>query len=190
MTKENHVTFDPNRPSTPESFTPAPVAAATPTPPAARKSGSGGRALNLLLGLAAVVAIGGVAFAAGRNTAPVSAATGGNLGGAGGAPRGSGAPGLGGRGGAGGLGGGLTISGTVQSVTGDTLTVTTAAGQTITVTTGTTTTYNTQSPATAADVQAGKKVQVQLDGGGGGRPTASAAPSGPVGTAGSVTVIP
>jgi hypothetical protein len=186
------VTFDPNRPTTPESVAPAPVAAATPTPPAARKSGSGGRALNLLLGLAAVVAIGGVAFAAGRNTAPVSAATGGNFGGAAGVPRGSGAPGLGGRGGAGGLGGGagLTLSGTVQSVTGDTLTITTTAGQTITVTTGASTTYNTQAAGSASDVQTGKKVQVQLEGGGQIRPGASAAPSGPVGTAGSVTVVP
>ena len=188
MTKENPVTFDPSRPAPPESPTPTPAPAPLPV---ARKSGSGGRALNLILGLAAFVAIGGVAFAAGRNTAPVSAATAnGGFGGAGGA-RASGAPGLGGRGGAGGFGGGLTISGTVQSVTGDTLTITTTAGQTITVTTGASTTYNTQATASATDVQTGKKVQVQLDGGGGGvRPGASAAPSGPVGTAGSVTVIP
>ena len=38
--------------------------------------------------------------------------------------------------------------------------------------------------------QAGKTVQVQLDGGITGRPNASAAAAAPVGTAGSVTVIP
>ena len=36
--------------------------------------GSSGRWLNLLLGVAAAVAIGGVAFAVGRSTAPVAAA--------------------------------------------------------------------------------------------------------------------
>ena len=75
----------------------------------------------------------------------------------------------------GGFGGGLTVSGTVVSVTGDTLTIKTASGQTVEVTTGASTTYNTQAPASASDVQAGKTVQVQLDfagGGGGGRPNA------------------
>ena len=50
-----------------------------------------------------------------------------------------------------------------------------------------------QAPATAADVKTGSNVQVQLqfDGnGGGGRPNASSAPAGPIGTAGSVTVVP
>ena len=59
----------------------APVAATgpvmTPGPAASsRKSGSGGRLLNIVLVVAAAVAIGGVAFAVGRNTAPVSASTG------------------------------------------------------------------------------------------------------------------
>jgi hypothetical protein len=75
-------------------------------------------------------------------------------------------------------------------VSGNSLTIKTASGQTITVTTGASTTYNTQSPASASDVRAGATVEVQLDGGGGGRPTASATTTGPVGTAGSVTVIP
>jgi hypothetical protein len=209
------VSFDPNRPAAPEPYTPAtpepsvvpttpvppaPVSAAPPVVPVARRSsGAGGRWLNLLLVLAAAVAIGGIAFAVGRTTAPVSATTGnGRTGVAGGAgfPRGSFAPGASGqpgfgRGGFGGGGAGLTINGTVVSVSGDTLTIKTATGQTIEVTTGASTTYHTESAATASDVQAGKNVQVQLDfGGGAGRPSASATTTGPVGTAGSVTVIP
>jgi hypothetical protein len=80
----------------------------------------------------------------------------------------------------------------VQSVTGDTLTITTANGQTLEFTLGADTTYSTKTPATAGDVKAGSKVEVQLQlGAGGFRPNASAAPSaGPVGTAGSVTVVP
>ena len=126
----------------------APVAATgpvmTPGPAASsRKSGSGGRLLNIVLVVAAAVAIGGVAFAVGRNTAPVSASTGtgrgnGTFGGAfpgrSFTPGASGAPGFG-RGGFGGaLGGaGLTIQGTVESVDGDTMTIKTANGATIAV---------------------------------------------------------
>ena len=111
----------------------------TPGPAASsRKSGSGGRLLNIVLVVAAAVAIGGVAFAVGRNTAPVSASTGtgrgnGTFGGAfpgrSFTPGASGAPGFG-RGGFGGaLGGaGLTIQGTVESVDGDTMTIKTANG--------------------------------------------------------------
>jgi hypothetical protein len=206
MTRRIHVTFDPNHPTAPEPFAPAapeatavpttpvvgaaPVTAAPSPVPVSRKSSSGGRWLNLVLALAAAVAIGGVAFAAGRTTAPVSAVGNGRTGfGPGGsfAPGASAAPGLG-RGGFGGAG--LTISGTVQSVTADTLTVTTTGGQTIVVALGASTTYDTQTPASATDVQAGKTVQVQLTANGQGRPAASATTSGPVGTASSVTVVP
>ena len=201
------MSFDPNRPAAPEPFAPAapqpiavptspvvgstPVTAAPPPLPVARKASSGGRWLNLILVLAAAVAIGGVAFAVGRTTAPASAVGNGRTGfGPGGsfAPRASGAPGLG-RGGFGG-GAGLTVNGTVQSVTADTLTVKTTGGQIIVVTLGASTTYDTQTPASATDVTAGKTVQVQLDFSGQGRPTASATTSGPVGTASSVTVVP
>ncbi len=221
------MTFDPTRPTgqqpQPEPFSPAPPEPANPTPPSAwsaptgpvlaspptlatppvvpatKPRGSGGRWLNLVLAVAAAVAIGGIAFAVGRTTAPVSAAAGGN-GRAGAfangsfAPRASGQPGFGGRGGfGGGAGAGLSINGTVKSVDGNTLTITTANGQTIEVTTGDSTTYHSQAPATAADVKTGSNVQVQLqfDGNGGGaRPNASSAPTGPIGTAGSVTVVP
>ena len=178
------VPFAPVAPE-PTSVPTAPVAAAgpamTPGPAASsRKSGSGGRLLNIVLVVAAAVAIGGVAFAVGRNTAPVSASTGAGRGNGtfGGAfpgrsftPGASGAPGFG-RGGFGGaLGGaGLTIQGTVVSVDGDTMTIKTANGGTIAVTTGSSTTYHTQTAASASDVQTGSTVQVQVDvtGGGGG----------------------
>jgi hypothetical protein len=216
------VTYDPNQPTTPEPGpTPIPPAApagwpaTTPTSPvaanpvttvpgpvipAAKSKGSSGRLLNIVLGVAIAVAIGGVAFAVGRTTAPASASTG--RGGFGAnnpnasfGPRASGAPGFGGgRGGFGGFGGaGLTVRGTVQSVSGDTVTIKTANGQTIEITTGADTTYNTQAPASASDVTEGKTVQVQITptgGGGGFRPGASGAPTGPVGTAGSITVVP
>jgi hypothetical protein len=200
---------DPANPHTPEPFRPvppepapvptAPVAAAPVTlaavPGPARKSSSGGRWLNLVLVVAAAVAIGGVAFAVGRGTAATTATTangpvfGGAFPGGSFVPGASGAPGFG-RGGFGGGLGGMTIQGTVESVDGDTLTIKTANGQTITVSTGDSTAYHTQTDATAADVTAGRTVQVQLDGGLTGRPNASAAPDAPIGTAGSVTVIP
>jgi Domain of unknown function (DUF5666) len=203
------MTFDPNHPAAPEPFTPvtpepapvptvpvvapAPVLATAPSLPVARKSSSGGRLLNIVLAVAVAVAVGGVAFAVGRGTAPASAANanGRGLAGANGfpggsfAPRASGQPGFGG-----GRGGGLTLSGTVESVDGSTLTIKTANGQTVQVTTGPSTTYHTETPATSSDVQTGKTVQVQLDFGGNGRPSASATPGGPVGTANSVTVVP
>ncbi len=201
------MSFDPNRPASPEpgpapresaSFSPQPV---VPSAPALQvpKRKSSGVWLNVILVLAAVVAVGGVAFAVGRSTAPVAAAStrGNGLFGNGNFARGSFAPGQSGAPG-GFLGGGLrgeggfNLSGTVQSVTGDTLTITTANGQTLEFTLGADTTYSTKAPGTAADVKAGSKVEVQLQlGANGFRPNASAAPSaGPVGTASSVTVVP
>ena len=216
------MTFDPNPPtvpvpvpSAPVPFTPGPpepyaiptgpvttnppIMAPAPALPAATR-GSGGGWLNVVLIIAAAVAIGGVAFAVGRSTAPASAVAangranlgngaalpGGNVG-----PRASGQPGFGrgslGGGFGGGFGGGPTITGTVESANGDTMTIRTASGQTIEVTTGPSTTYHTQSAATASDIQSGRKVQVQLDFGGQGRPNAN---GGPAGSAASVTVIP
>jgi len=165
----------------------------------ARRQASGAW-LNVILVLAAIVAVGGVAFAIGRNTAPVAAAGRGNGGGNGffggdNGAHGSFAPDASGEPGGlfgGGRGGGFSISGKVQSVTGDTLTITTANGQTVQLGLGSATTYNTQTPATASDVKAGSTVNVQLQigDGAGFRRDASAAPSGPIGTASSVTVVP
>ncbi len=137
-----------------------------------------GNATNLLLIGAAVIAIGGVAFAMGRATAPAAAATG--FAGGPGRPTGSFNPG-GGFGGT--LGGGnasLIISGTVKSIDGTTLTITTADGtDTVVDTSGST--YHAQSPATAADVTAGTKVSVSVaafgfPGAANGGPGASGAP--------------
>jgi hypothetical protein len=171
-----------------------PVVAGATSTGSSRSRGSG-RFLNIVLGVAVAVAIGGVAFAVGRTTAPVSAATGTTPGNGGVAfPRGSFAPGA--NGGPGFVRGGFgspTISGTVESVDGDTITIKTASGQTVKVTTGASTTYHTQAPADASAVTPGSKVdvRVQFDGTGGAvRPSASGAPTGPIGTAGSVTVVP
>jgi hypothetical protein len=201
------VSFDPNRPASPEvgpapqegaSFSPQPLVPSAPALQVPKRRSSGGW-LNVILVVAVVVAVGGVAFAIGRNTAPVAAASarGNGLFGNGNFPFGSFAPGASGAPG-GGFGGtlrgdgGFNLSGTVQSMAGDTLTITTADGQTLEFALGADTTYSTKSPATAADIKTGSKVEVQLQVGAGGfRPNASAAPSaGPVGTAGSVTVVP
>ena len=198
--------FDPNRPASPEpaapmegaTFSPQPVVPSAPrvqVPP--RKSSAAW--LNVILVIAAIVAVGGVAFAVGRNTAPVAAASargngtfgGGNFANRSFAPGSSGAPGGFGGGLLGG-GGGFNLSGTVQSLTADTLTITTVNGQTLEFTLGADTAYDTKAAATASVVKVGSKVEVQLDNfRGAGRPAASAeASAGPLGTATSVTVVP
>jgi len=149
----------------------APIQPVQPVvPPAKPKPSSSGRWLNVLLGVALVFAIGGVAFAIGRTTAPAAATTGGrgnfNGGfvGGGNGPTGSFVPGGNGGGFFGGRGAaGLSISGTVTSVDGDKLTITTDNGQTVTLTTADTTTYHTQAPASASDVNSGDKVSVKVN---------------------------
>jgi hypothetical protein len=185
---------DPMSPSwaAPEGDTPlgapvpaAPAPAGTPAPapspvqPATPKKK--GNTSNLLLGLAAIVAVGGLAFAIGRTTAPASASTGfGRTGQAllgQGGPTGSFDPGSA-PGGMGGLGDRtMTLTGTVASLDGTTMTLTTQGGQTVTVSLADTT-YHAQAPATGADVTTGSSVQVSVAGFGGGmRPDASAAPA-------------
>jgi hypothetical protein len=116
-------------------------------------------AATMLLGVAAFVAVSGVAFAVGRTTAETTATTataqapnGGFR--AGQAPNG---PAAGGR--------TLTIEGTVTAVNGDTLTVTLANGQTVQVTTDSSTTYHDQAAASQGDVATGSSVVVQVAGG-------------------------
>jgi hypothetical protein len=93
--------FDPPEPAT---FPPQPVMAAPATPQVKPKSS--GRLLNAVLAVALLVAVGGVAFAVGRSTAPIATTGRGNFQGAGlpGGPQASFAPGesaaLGGLGGA------------------------------------------------------------------------------------------
>ncbi len=141
-------------------------------------------AVSLLLGVAVLVAIGGVAFAAGRMTAPPAtsaAATtrGGNgafgNGGFGsvapGASGAAGAPGASGRGGLGALGGGeVTISGTVSKISSDSITLTLPTGTTIEIPINNSTTYHRQAAAASGDIATGSTVQVAVTGalGGGG----------------------
>ena len=173
--------------------------------PVKAKGGISNRALNLLLGGALVLAVAGIAFAVGRMTAPAATITGGNFpnGGAfnGQGPTGNGNGGFQGRGnGQGGIGifgggAGPTIEGTVESVSGTTLTLKTADGQTIQIALNGSTTYHAQSDATASDVVTGSKVLVRLDfrrGDGAGGPQATAGTGGTVTgpTANDITVVP
>jgi hypothetical protein len=171
-----------------------PIEPVGPAMPAPRRSTSG-RWLNLLLVVAAAVAIGGIAFAVGRGTAPAAARFGqGPNGAIARDPNGSFAPG-GPNGGGFLAAGGLTVEGTVESVTGDTMTIKTADGRTVEVTLGSDTEYHQQAAGSAADVTTGSKVAVQLDvtgrgPGQGGTAGGDGAATGPTGTASDVTVIP
>jgi hypothetical protein len=152
-----------------------PVTASAP-----RRSNAGG----YLLTIAAVIAVGGLAFALGRVTAPASASTGavaargfanGGFANGGFAPGGSFTPGDGG----GGFGRrALTTEATVTAVAPDHLTIQIGTnGQTIDVATDSSTTYHTQQPATASAVTAGSKVILQFN-----PPTSTANGSGSNGT--------
>lgn len=168
----------------------------TPTSPimpvvSARRSGN---VLNVLLVLAALLAVGGIAFAVGRTTAPATTAAAANAanGGAGNfggnfGPRGSGAPG----GGFGGGGRNLGIRGTVTAVSPTSVTIQIAGGATMTVATDGATTYHQQVAGQATDVAAGREVIVQLNGANqnpaGGTPGAS--PSGRTAIAGDITLV-
>jgi hypothetical protein len=183
----------------PEPVVPQPVHRAS------RGAGGSARIVNVALGAALLVAAAGVAFAAGRATAPVSAAgTTGTLPGVtdrlgGGNVQGDGTTpgGVAGRGPLGGLAGGMTVQGTVESVAADSVTIKTSSGTTVTVGLDADTTYHQQADATASDVEAGETVILQLSGG--FRPAASpgASPgtggtsgSTSLGTASDVTVVP
>ena len=195
---------DPFQPAAPASPTPAPFDRPTPLdpvePPVVRAKG-GAMLVNVVLGLALVVAVGGVAFAAGRVTAPATAAgartgpgQGGFVPGAGG-PTASGAPG-GGFAGA----GGTSLQGTVTAVTADSITLQLTSGQSITIPTDAQTTWHQRESATAADVTNGSTVIVQLQGGFGGAgqggpgqgggATASGGPNRNLGPAATVTLVP
>jgi hypothetical protein len=153
------MTMDPTSPVAPVP-SPAPVLAVTP------RSRSAG-VLNLLLVGAAFLAIGGVAFAVGRSTAPASAFPGvGNVtDGPIVRPGGSFPPGAGGpRGFA--SDGGLAIEGTVTSVDADSITLTLENGEQMTFALDGDTTYHEANDAAATDVVVGDDVSVKIDGGG------------------------
>ena len=166
-----------------EPAPPTPTTRVAPVGPVvvASRPRQSGRWLNVLLAVAFAVALGGVAFAVGRSTAPVAAATGRGNGGAGFVPGGSFVPGANGQGRGGLLGGGaLTVSGTVESIANGKLTVKLASGDTVSFTLDGSTTYRSATSASATDVAVGDKVDVGVTGGraafGGGGATSSAAP--------------
>ena len=163
------MTFE-STPGTPADPFPTPTQAPTPppdTPPApVAARGRGGRLLDLALAGAAVVAIVGVAFAAGRATAPQTESANGFT------PRGGTffrdggsfdpGSGQGPRFAFGGGGGGLAIDGTVTAVDSDSITIKTADGQERTFDIDAATTYHQASDATASDVAVGDDVSVKV----------------------------
>jgi len=143
------------------------VAAAAPVV-VTRKRSAGW--LNLLLGVAAVIAVGGVAFAIGRSTAPADAV--GFVPGAGGPvmvqPGGSFDPNLGPivrQGGPGGLGAGLSMDGTVTAIDADSVTIELEDGEEVTFDLGAETTYHAATPTDASAIAVGDEVAVQASGG-------------------------
>jgi hypothetical protein len=159
--------------------TPAGSAPTSPVPAAPVRARSHRMAtwVNAALGLALAVAVAGIAFAAGRMTAPANAAANGGAGNGGGFGRGGngyfpggGFPGGNGNGngfgrGGGGLGAaaGVTVEGIVESVSGDTLTLKTASGATIQIGLSGTTTYHSQASASPSDLKTGGNVIVRVD---------------------------
>ena len=186
----------PTPPTTPPTQAPPP-APTTPAVPVIRASRSG-NVLNLVLILAALIAIGGIAFAVGRTTAPQTTAAAGAGAGAGngnfgprgsGGPRASGAPG----GFGGGFGGRAAgVRGTVTAVSPTSITIQVANAGTITIGTDGSTTYHSQVAASPSDVATGKEIIVQLNGRNPNGGTAGASP-GPssfgAGTATDITVV-
>lgn len=161
-------------PASAPAWAPDPVAAPAPVPAqpvaANARRGPSARLINWLLAGALVLAVAGIAFAAGRFTAPAAdAAIRGTFPGGQGpngyfGNRGAGNGGFQGGGGvfAAGAAGGVTIEGTVDSVSATTLTLKLASGQTIQIALDPTTTYHAQTNASSSDVVTGGKVQVQI----------------------------
>ena len=151
-------------PPTPQ---PEPVTYSTPPVRPVKKSNRSG---TVLLAVAGLVAIAGVAFAAGRLTAPPAAAANNGVTRTGGFPFGSFAPGGGFRGGGGSgnfPGGGanlarsIDVRGQVTAVTPTSITIQTDAGTQVTLPIDSSTTYHTATPATSSSVSVGSTVDVQ-----------------------------
>jgi len=142
--------------------------------------------VNGVLAVALVVLVGGVGFAAGRATAPATAAGNGEgrfggdvqpgpgSGGFGqfpGGPNGMGGDGLGNDARPGpGVPGTITVRGKVKAVTGDSLTLQLVDGSTVEVAIGADTGYHRRAGASASDVAAGQDVIVELNPGRGAGP--------------------
>lgn len=156
---------DPEPAVAPGTTSPPPPPAVT-RPPSARKVSGG----VLAVGLSALVAVGGLAFAIGRVTAPAATTVvRGQLPGSGQLPSGSFVPGGMIRGAL----GGITISGTVTAVGDGELTIETSSGTELTIPVDDTTAYHAQADASADDIDDGTEVQIQVEPGGGRGPAAS-----------------
>jgi hypothetical protein len=133
--------------------------------------------IDILLVVGVIVALAGIGFAAGRLTAPATTGFGQGRGGqftGNGQSNGNGqvngqVPGAGQNGGSGTAGGrgflgggGLAVTGKVTELTADHVTLQLANGQTVTVAVDGSTTYHQQASASAADVQSGEAVIVQV----------------------------
>jgi hypothetical protein len=178
--------------------TPYPPAPAAQWQVAPVKPARGLAVTSVALAIAALIATGGIGFAAGRFTAPAPAATGRTgFGNGTGFPNagsgGNGFPGAG-AGGVGGLGGGTAIKGTVTAVAADHITLKLASGTTIDIPVNGSTTYHRQASASGSDVAIGGSVEVLLTRrtGAAPDPNASPAPGGVLsrlGEASDVTVL-
>jgi hypothetical protein len=125
----------------------------------ARPKSTSGRGTSLLLGLAAAIAIGGLAFAAGRLTAPAATTVTGRPG-MGQLPGGQ-LPGNGGGfPGRGEAMGGITLSGTVTGISADSITLELASGTSITIPLDADTAYRAATAASAEDIALGSAVTV------------------------------
>jgi hypothetical protein len=154
-------------PTGPEPIEPA---SAGPRMPKQRRN----RWLDVALGAAAVVAVAGIAFAAGRLTAPTGRVAdfgNGNFGN-GNFPGASPAPGqTPGSGFGGGFGGALSLQGSIIEVTADHVTLKLASGQTVQVPLDGSTAYHREAAAIASDLQTGAQVLIRFQAstaGGGG----------------------
>ena len=140
-----------------DPFAPTPTDdALLPSPPPPRAARKQSSALTWLLVIAALVAVGGIAFAGGRLTAP--AANNGN-GFPNGFPNATFQPGGGGlvnRG----LGG-TTLRGEVTAVSSDSITIKLANGSSVTVPLDAQTTYRQATSGSASDVTVGSQVAVE-----------------------------
>ena len=171
----------------PISLSPARAETPAETPGAAPRRSPG----RLILGLATIVAVAGLAFAGGRLTAPavVASMSGTGTGDSGGFAPGNGtAPDrIGDLGAFGPAGGSMSIAGTVASVSATSITVTLASGATAEIPVDSATTFHTSTAATASSVMNGSTVTVQVSRGtGGGTGTADGSgTTGGSGTSGS-----
>lgn len=125
----------------------------------AKPAPSSGRGTSLLLLLAGAIAIGGIAFAGGRLTAPAAATTGrfgdGQLPGYNRVPGdGQAFPGRGD------VFGGIALSGTVTAISADSITLELASGTSMTIPLDADTAYHAATAATAGDVTVGSEVRV------------------------------